>query len=199
MEKVTDQKQVNALTEENVNALTPKPKAKRVMNEAMLDNLRKAREKALASRQEMKLLKEREDILKQEEIDARWDKLHEEEERIKTLKSKKAVNALKPVKASKVKKSKIIHVSPPLSEVSSVVSSSSEEDNENVIKSGRRAHRNTKIETLNQTKTNTNVVPALANQTNQTPALETIQQNATDSEHIKQLHRAMRALGLAVR
>jgi hypothetical protein len=167
----------------------PKPKAKRVMNEAMLENLKKAREKALASRQEMKLLKEREDILKQEEIDARWDKLHEEEDRIKAMK-KSATKKVKVSVAKATKKTKIIHVSPPLSEESSVVSSSSEDVDE--PKNSRRAHRNAKqngnVQITSPTKpVDTNV----ANVADQASAEQIL--------HQQQLHRAMRALGFPVR
>jgi hypothetical protein len=167
----------------------PKPKAKRVMNEAMLENLKKAREKALASRQEMKLLKEREDILKQEEIDARWDKLHEEEDRIKAMK-KSATKKVKVsvAKATKTKKPKIIHVSPPLSEESSVVSSSSEDVDE--PKNSRRAHRNAKQN--GNVQITSPVKPVDTNVANVAD-----QASAEQILHQQQLQRAMKALGLA--
>jgi wobble nucleotide-excising tRNase len=201
-----------------VEAIPSKPKNKRVMNEAMLENLKKAREKALASRQEMKLLKEREDILKQEEIDARWEKLHEEEERIKSMKKPPARRGLQPlcrltqppaatcvqtktiVKPKPTKKGKIIHVSPPLSEESSIVSSSSEEDipvtkNKELVQTSRRANR-----------ANKNIIgkPAVAepqahSQGCLQPQAQAQAQTQADVEHIQQLHRAMRALGLTVR
>jgi hypothetical protein len=114
------------------------PRAKRVMTEAQIENLKKAREKALATRQDKKLLVEREDLLKKEALEARWEALHTEEERIKSL--RKAPAAPEP-KQKKPVKSKILHVSPPLSSEPSSPEPSSDSSMEFVPKSSRRAHR----------------------------------------------------------
>jgi hypothetical protein len=114
------------------------PRAKRVMTEAQIENLRKAREKALATRQDKKLLSEREDLLKKEALEVRWEALHAEEERIKLL--RKAPTAPEP-KKKKPAKSKILHVSPPLSSEPSSTEPSSDSSMEFVPKASRRAHR----------------------------------------------------------
>jgi hypothetical protein len=125
-----------------------KPRQKRVMTPELLENLKKAREKALATYRDRKLLKEREELVEKETIEARWDKLHEEEEKLKKMQPKvKQQKTETPAAAVVVKKkraSRIVHMSPPLSSESSddsQTSQSSESDEEFVPTNSRRAHR----------------------------------------------------------
>jgi hypothetical protein len=114
-----------------------KPRAKREMTPEALERLRLAREKALATRRDTKLLKEREALIEKETIEARWEKLHEEEERLKKMRPQVAASET-PLK-KKSPKSKIVHLSPPLSSESEEETSESEE--EFVPKHSRRALR----------------------------------------------------------
>jgi hypothetical protein len=157
------------------------PRAKRVLSEAQLENLKKARDKALASRHDKKLLKEREDLLKKEALEARWEALHEEEERIKTL--RKAPSSKKPENKKKPK-SKIIHVSPPLSSEESSPDPSSDSSEEFVPKASRRAHRLEKTQVA---------VTQPEEQPSSQPQI--ILQSQAPSQD-EQLRRALRALGL---
>jgi hypothetical protein len=152
----------------------------------MLENLKKAREKALAARQDLKALKERERLLEKEEIDARWDRIYEREQKIKENMNK-TESTKKPKKTTK---SKIIHVSPPLSEVSSVVSSSSEDEYIPPATTSRREHRK-----------NAAIQPRVGGPQPQPPKpiLQTQQQLHQPPNQLEQLHRAMRALGLPVK
>jgi hypothetical protein len=113
-----------------------KPRAKREMTPEALERLRLAREKALATRRDTKLLKEREALIEKETIEARWEKLHQEEERLKKMRPQAVSDT--PLK-KKSPKPKIVHLSPPLSSESEETSSESEE--EYVPTNSRRAHR----------------------------------------------------------
>jgi hypothetical protein len=162
----------------------PQPRAKRAMTEAQLENLRKAREKALATRQDKKLLLEREELMKKEALEARWEALHAEEERLKSL--RKAPEPPPPKKKEKVsKKSKIIHVSPPLSSEPSSPDPSSDSSMEFVPKASRRAHR----------------ISQKQNQIAETPMLPVPRQNPPPPQQApsqdEQLKIALRALGLS--
>jgi hypothetical protein len=154
------------------------PRAKRVMTEAQIENLKKAREKALASRQDKKLLLEREDLLKKEALEARWEALHAEEERIKKI--RKAPAAPEP-KQKKPAKSKILHVSPPLSSEPSSPEPSSDSSMEFVPKASRRAHR------ISQQQV----------QKVEAPILPVPSQQPQQPQQDEQLKIALRALGLS--
>jgi hypothetical protein len=119
-----------------------KPRAKREMTPEALERLRLAREKALATRRDTKLLKEREALIEKETIEARWEKLHQEEERLKKIRPQAVADV--PIK-KKSPKSKIIHLSPPLSSESEETSSESEEE-EYVPTNSRRALRERQLE-----------------------------------------------------
>jgi DNA repair exonuclease SbcCD ATPase subunit len=168
------------------------PKKTRTPTPEMLENLKKAREKALTARQDLKALKERERLLEKEEIDARWDRIYEREQKIKeaTNLQEKAKAKTEAKKPKKTNKSKIIHVSPPLSEVSSVVSSSSEEEYIPPATTSRREHRK-----------NAAIQPRVGGPQPQPPKplLQTQQQLHQPPNQLEQLHRAMRALGLPVK
>jgi hypothetical protein len=203
---------------ENPKPETPKPETpKRVVSEATLENLKRAREKALTNRQELKQLKEREDMLKKEELDARWEKLYEEEERIKSIKKPNPTKSktVKTQNKHKQKDIKIIHVSPPLSEASSVVSSSEESQDEYVptATSSRREHRKKAKTALNasnepksdivtqdkDTKDVQNTPGHTKHQPEAKQALNPTNPTAEDTQKLEQLHRAMRALGMVPR
>jgi hypothetical protein len=161
------------------------PRAKRVMTEAQVENLKRAREKALATRQDKKLLLEREDLLKKEVLEARWEALHKEEERIKAM--RKAPSSAPEPKQKKPAaiKSKILHVSPPLSSEPSSPEPSSDSSMEFVPKSSRRAHR------ISQQHQKGEEAPReLVHQSQQPPPPQPPQQD-------EQLKIALRALGLS--
>jgi hypothetical protein len=118
------------------------PRAKREMTPEMLEKLRLAREKALATRKDRKLLKEREALVERETVEARWEALHEKEEQLKALQPKAPPPP--PKKKAPPKKSSIVHLSPPLSEVEEEEESSEEEEEEetqNIPRNSRRALR----------------------------------------------------------
>jgi hypothetical protein len=152
-----------------------KTRPKREMTPEMLEKLRLAREKALATRRDKKLLKEREELVASETIEARWAKLHEEEEKLKAIQPR-APPATEPLK--KKGKSRIVHLSPPLPppEESSEESESEEEETYEPVNS-RRA--------------------LLAKQRRgdpPPPALQQPPQSASQEE--LQLKRALKALGI---
>jgi hypothetical protein len=160
------------------------PRAKRVMTEAQVENLKRAREKALATRQDKKLLLEREDLLKKEALEARWEALHKEEERIKAMR-KAPSSAPEPKQKKPAIKSKILHVSPPLSSEPSSPEPSSDSSMEFVPKSSRRAHR------ISQQHQKGEEAPReLVHQSQQPPPPQPPQQD-------EQLKIALRALGLS--
>jgi hypothetical protein len=116
------------------------PRAKREMTPELLEKLRLAREKALATRKDRQLLKEREALVEKETVEARWEALHEKEEQLKALQPKAPPPP--PKKKAPPKKSKIVHLSPPLSEVSEEEQSSEDEEGEEPsTTNSRRAFR----------------------------------------------------------
>jgi hypothetical protein len=95
MTKKSKQSELSDISSD-ADAVPPPVKAKRVMTPAQLENLKKAREKAVEKRKELGDIKRREEEAKQAVLDARIKNIKKLEDSVKQEKSKPAKTAKPP-------------------------------------------------------------------------------------------------------